>query len=91
MSTRQPACAKVGAAAIATRTPDETARLHLAEVLGHVEACPWWAGQVRSPGLNGRLPRMVLCPWSGVLTMTILRASWPSPGRTAGDLACVWM
>jgi hypothetical protein len=41
MSTRQPACAKVSAAAIATRTPDETARLHLAEVLGQVEACPW--------------------------------------------------
>ena len=75
MSTRQPACAKVSAAAVAMRTPDETARLHLAEVLGHVEACPWWAGQARSPGLNGRLPRRVLCPWSGVLTTTIRHAS----------------
>jgi hypothetical protein len=84
---RQPADAKVSAAASATRTPDETARLHLAEVLDQVEACPWWAGPARSPGLNGRLPRRVLCPWSGVLTMTILRASWPTPGRTGGDLA----
>ncbi len=40
MSTRQPACAEVSAAAIATRTPDETAHLHLAEALGHAEACP---------------------------------------------------
>jgi hypothetical protein len=61
MSARQPACAKVSAAAIATCTPDETARLHLAEVLGQMEASPW----------------------SGVLTMTILGASWPSSGRTA--------
>ena len=86
MSTRQPACAKVSAAAIATRTPDETARLHLAEVLGHAEACPWWAGPASSPGLNSRLPQWVLCPWSGVLTTTTLHASWPSPGRTTGDL-----
>jgi hypothetical protein len=55
ISTRQPAYAKVSDAEIATRTPDETARLHLAEVLGQVEACPWWAGQARAPGLNGRL------------------------------------
>jgi hypothetical protein len=75
MSTRQPACAKVSAAAIATRTLDETARLHLAEVQGQVEACPWWAGQARSPGLNGRLARRVLCPWSGMLVITIFRAS----------------
>jgi len=40
MSTRQPACAKVSAAAIATRIPDQTAHLYLAEVLGQVEACP---------------------------------------------------
>jgi hypothetical protein len=65
----------VSAATIATRTPDETARLHLAEVLGQMEACPWWAGPARSPGLNGRLPQRVLCPWSGVLTTTILRVS----------------
>jgi hypothetical protein len=25
----------------------EVARAHLAEALGQVEACPWWAGQVR--------------------------------------------
>ena len=86
MGTRQPAWAKVSAAAIATRTPDETVRLHLAEVPGHVEACPWWAGQARSPWLNGRLRRRVLRPWSGVLTTTILDASWPLPERTAGDL-----
>ena len=30
-------------------------RLHLAEVLGQVEARPWWAGRASSPGLNGRL------------------------------------
>jgi hypothetical protein len=74
MSTQQPACAKVSAAAIATRTPDETARLHLAEVLGKVKAYPLWAGPARSPELNGRLSQRVLCPWSGVLT-TILGAS----------------
>jgi ABC-type hemin transport system ATPase subunit len=44
MSTRQLAYAKVSDAEIATLTPGETARLHLAEVLGQVEACPWWAG-----------------------------------------------
>jgi hypothetical protein len=36
----KPADAKVSDAAIATLTPDETARLHLAEVLGQVEARP---------------------------------------------------
>jgi hypothetical protein len=55
LSTRQPADAKVRAAEIATLTSDETARIHLAEVLGQVDACPWWAGQARSPGVNGRL------------------------------------
>jgi len=57
MSTRQAADATVSAAEIATLIPDETARLHLAAVLGQVEACPWWAGQARSPGLNGQLCR----------------------------------
>jgi hypothetical protein len=55
VSTRQPADAKGSDAEIATLTPDETARIHLAEVLGQVDACPWWAGQARAPGLNGRL------------------------------------
>jgi hypothetical protein len=37
-----------------------------------------------------RLSRLVRRPWSGVLATTILRASWPSPGPTAGDLARLW-
>jgi hypothetical protein len=44
MSTRQLAYGKVSDAAIATLTPDETARIRLAEALGQVDACPWWAG-----------------------------------------------
>jgi len=55
LSTRQPADAEVRTAASATRTPDETARLHQAEVLGQMEAWPEWAGQARAPELNGRL------------------------------------
>jgi hypothetical protein len=55
MSARQPTDAKVSDAEIATLTPDETARVHLAGVLGQVDACPWRAGQNRLPGLNGRL------------------------------------
>ena len=68
-------------------TPERLIDMWHNTMLGHVQASPWWAGQARSPGLNGQLPGMVLCPWSGVLTMTILRSSWPSPGWTAGGLA----
>lgn len=51
----KPADAKVSDAELATLTPDATARIHLAEVLGQADACPWWAGQASSPGPNGRL------------------------------------
>jgi hypothetical protein len=54
MSTRQPVDAEVSDAEIATLIPKETARSHLAAVLGQVAASPSWGGQARSPGLNGR-------------------------------------
>ena len=54
LSTRQPVDAQVSEAELATRTPKETVRLQLVEVLGQVDECPWWAGPARSPGLNGR-------------------------------------
>ncbi|HEX9869371.1 MAG TPA: hypothetical protein VGC99_12415 [Candidatus Tectomicrobia bacterium] len=42
-------------AEIATLIPNETAHIHLAAVLGQVNASPSWGEQARSPGLNGRL------------------------------------
>jgi hypothetical protein len=56
-STGQPTDAKVSAAELATLIPNEPVHIQLAEVLGQGDASPWWGGQARSPGLNGRRQR----------------------------------
>jgi hypothetical protein len=54
MSPRQPVDAR-GAMRDRHDHPNKTVHIQPAEVLGKVDACPWWVGRVRSPGLNGRL------------------------------------